>query len=241
MRIVHAARGEGTIMSKTFYDLGLPKPILGVLKRSDIVEPFPIQAASIPDAMNGRDIAARAPTGSGKTLAFGLPILATVPVAASRRPTALILAPTRELAAQIRLDLAPYAKAMNRQVFAVFGGVRYQAQKDWLNRGVDVLVATPGRLEDLIDQKAVVLADVEIVAVDEADRMADMGFLPTVKRILDQTSKGRQTMLFSATLDGDVKALVNRYQNDPARHEVGGVEPLASEAVHHFWQVEHHD
>ena len=228
-------------MPVTFHDLGLPKPIVDVLKRNDIIEPFPIQSASIPDALGGRDIAARAPTGSGKTLAFGLPILATVPVAESRRPTALILAPTRELAAQIRLDRAPYAKAMNRQVFAVFGGVRYQAQKDWLNRGVDVLVATPGRLEDLIEQRAVDLSNVQIVTVDEADRMADMGFLPTVKRILDQTSKNRQTLLFSATLDGDVKALVNRYQNDPARHEVGGVEPLATDAVHHFWQVEHHD
>lgn len=228
-------------MSTTFSDLGLSKPIVDVLQRNDILEPFPIQASSIPDAMEGRDIAARAPTGSGKTLAFGLPILSRVPVAESRRPTALILAPTRELAAQIRLDLAPYGKAMQRQVFAVFGGVRYQAQKDWLNRGVDVLVATPGRLEDLIDQKAVNLEDVEIVAVDEADRMADMGFLPTVKRILDQTSNGRQTLLFSATLDGDVKALVNRYQTNPARHEVGGVEPLAADAQHHFWQVEHAD
>ncbi len=229
-------------MSTTkFKDLGLPKPIVDVLVRNDIAEPFPIQASSIPDAMSGRDVAARAPTGSGKTLAFGLPILAMVPVAESRRPTALILAPTRELAAQIRLDLAPYGKSVNRQVFAVFGGVRYQTQKDWLNRGVDVLVATPGRLEDLIDQNAVELRDVEIVAVDEADRMADMGFLPTVKRILDQTSNGRQTLLFSATLDGDVKALVDRYQNDPARHAVGGVDPLATEAVHHFWQVEHKD
>ncbi len=228
-------------MSKSFSELGLPKPILDVLRRNGIAEPFPIQSSSIPDALDGRDIAARAPTGSGKTLAFGLPILATVPVAGARRPTALILAPTRELAAQIRLDLAPYAKVMNRQVFAVFGGVRYQAQKDWLNRGVDVLVATPGRLEDLIEQRAVDLSNVEIVAVDEADRMADMGFLPTVKRILDQTSKDRQTLLFSATLDGDVKALVDRYQTNPARHEVGGAEPLATEAVHHFWEVEHQD
>jgi superfamily II DNA/RNA helicase len=239
--IHHAARGGGANMSIQFSDLGLPRPMLDMLKRNDIREPFPIQASAIPDGLNGRDIAARAPTGSGKTLAFGLPILARVPVAGSRRPTALILAPTRELAAQIRLDLAPYAKAMNRQVFAVFGGVRYQAQKDWLNRGVDVLVATPGRLEDLIDQKAVNLSSVEIIAIDEADRMADMGFLPTVKRILDQTAPDRQTLLFSATLDGDVKALVDRYQTNPARHEVGGVDPMATDAVHHFWQVDHAD
>jgi superfamily II DNA/RNA helicase len=153
----------------------------------------------------------------------------------------LILAPTRELAAQIRLDLAPYGMATDRQVFAVFGGVRYSSQKSWLARGVDVLVATPGRLEDLIEQRSIDLRSVDIVAIDEADRMADMGFLPAVKRILDQTSSDRQTLLFSATLDGDVAVLIKRYQNNPARHEVGGAEPEATEATHHFWVVEHKD
>lgn len=222
----------------SFADLGLPDRFVDVLADDGITEPFPVQAATIPDSMAGRDVAGRAPTGSGKTLAFGLPILARVKKAAPNKPEALILAPTRELAAQIRLDLAPFGKATGRQVFAVFGGVRYNTQRDWLGRGVDVLVATPGRLEDLIEQRIVDLSHVKIVAIDEADRMADMGFLPPVKRILDQTAKKRQTLLFSATLDGDVATLIKRYQDNPARHEVGGAEPQATEATHHFWMVE---
>jgi len=228
-------------MPKTFADLGLPALITDVLVRRSINDPFPIQATTIPDVLAGRDVTGRAPTGSGKTLAFGLPILTVVEEAKPNKPRALILAPTRELAAQIRLDLAPYGQVMHRQVFAVFGGVRYTTQKEWLRRGVDVLVATPGRLEDLIEQNAVDLGDVDLVAIDEADRMADMGFLPSVKRILDQTSPDRQTLLFSATLDGDVAVLVERYQHDPARHEVGGVELQVTEATHHFWVVDHND
>jgi len=187
------------------------------------------------------DVSGRAPTGSGKTLAFGLPILATVEQANSKHPKALILAPTRELAEQIRRDLAPYAKAMHRQVFAIYGGVRYQAQKDWLKRGVDVLVATPGRLEDLIEQGAVNLSEVNIVAIDEADRMADMGFLPDVRRILNQTEKNRQTLLFSATLDGAVAVLIREYQNNPVRHEAGTVGSDTIDAEHHFWLVQQED
>ncbi|HSJ72528.1 MAG TPA: DEAD/DEAH box helicase [Acidimicrobiia bacterium] len=225
-------------MSSNFATLGLSTPIVDALHRNGITEPFPVQAATIPDVLAGRDVSGRAPTGSGKTLAFGLPMLDRVAVAKSRRPTALVLTPTRELAAQIRKDLAPYGKATGRQVFAIFGGVRYQAQKDWLDRGVDILVATPGRLEDLIDQKAVDLREVAIVAVDEADRMADMGFLPAVRRILDQTSPDRQTLLFSATLDGDVAVLIRAYQKDPVRHEAGSIEPDVSEAEHFFWDVE---
>jgi superfamily II DNA/RNA helicase len=228
-------------MSIMLAQLALPNTLVVALERNGITEPFPIQAATIPDAMAGRDVAGMAPTGSGKTLAFGLPILARVEVAQPRRPRALVLSPTRELAAQIRKDLAPYGKATKRQVFAVYGGVRYQAQRDWLNRGVDVLVATPGRLEDLIDQGVVDLSDVNIVAVDEADRMADMGFLPPVRRILDQTSSDRQTMLFSATLDGDVGVLIREYQHQPARHDAGDVEPDTIEAQHHFWHVDRND
>ncbi|MCZ7532420.1 MAG: DEAD/DEAH box helicase [Acidimicrobiia bacterium] len=228
-------------MPKTFAELGLPALITDVLVHRDIIDPFPIQSATIPDALAGRDVAGRAPTGSGKTLAFGLPMLTLVGKAKPNKPRALILAPTRELAAQIRLDLAPYAKAMDRQVFAIYGGVRYTPQKEWLRRGVDVLVATPGRLEDLIEQRFVDLSEVDIVTIDEADRMADMGFLPAVKRILDQTSNDGQTLLFSATLDGDVAVLIKRYQRDPARHEIGGAELQVTEATHHFWVVEHQD
>ncbi len=228
-------------MTTTFSDLGLPDAITDELARRGIDEPFPIQAATIADALAGRDVAGRAPTGSGKTLAFGLPILARVEHARPNRPRALILAPTRELAAQIRLDLAPYGMATHRQVFAIFGGVRYHAQKDRLRKGVDVLVATPGRLEDLMEQGSVDLGDVDIVAIDEADRMADMGFLPAVRRILSRTAGRRQTLLFSATLDGDVAILIRDYQQNPARHEAGSIEPETTEAQHHFWLVQHED
>lgn len=225
-------------MATTFSDLGLPDVLTTTLSSHDIVEPFPIQSATIPDVLSGRDVSGRAPTGSGKTLAFGLPILAKVGIAEPNRPQALILAPTRELAAQIRLDLAPYGKATNRQVFAVFGGVRYTQQKELLRRGIDVLVATPGRLEDLMEQGVVDLSDVGIVTIDEADRMADMGFLPDVRRILDKTRSDRQTLLFSATLDGAVGVLIRNYQSDPVTHESGTVEPETTDAEHHFWLVD---
>jgi superfamily II DNA/RNA helicase len=202
--------------------------------------PFPVQEATIPDILAGRDVSGKAPTGSGKTLAFGLPILARIQKAASRRPRALILAPTRELADQINRDLRPLASAMGRRVAVVYGGVGYGSQRSALNRGADVLVATPGRLEDLIEQGAVDLGQVDVVVLDEADRMADMGFLPAMTRILDQVPGDRQTVLFSATLDGDVAVLSRRYQRNPVSHEAGTVEPRSSEASHHFWLVEHH-
>ncbi len=225
-------------MTPTFAALGLPDVLTTTLSAQGITEPFPIQSATIPDVLDGRDVSGRAPTGSGKTLAFGLPILAMVGTAAPNRPRSLILAPTRELAAQIRLDLAPYGKAINRQVFAVFGGVRYTQQRELLRRGIDVLVATPGRLEDLMEQGTVDLSEVGIVTIDEADRMADMGFLPDVRRILDTTRDDRQTLLFSATLDGAVGVLIRNYQSDPVRHEAGTVEPETTDAEHHFWLVE---
>ena len=183
----------------------------------------------------------KAPTGSGKTLAFGLPLLAKVPKANRQRPRALILAPTRELAEQIKQELAPLARAVSRHVLAVYGGVGYGPQKGGLRKGVDVLVATPGRLEDLMEQRSVDLDDVEIAVVDEADRMADMGFLPAVRRILDRTARDRQTLLFSATLDGDVAVLSRDYQRDPIRHEAGTIERETIDARHHFWLVQHHD
>ena len=225
-------------MATTFSDLGLPDVLITTLSSHGITEPFPIQSATISDVLAGKDVSGRAPTGSGKTLAFGLPILAKVGSAAPNRPQALILAPTRELAAQIRLDLAPYGKAMNRQVFAVFGGVRYTQQKEFLRRGIDVLVATPGRLEDLMEQGAADLSDVSIVTIDEADRMADMGFLPDVRRILDKTRNDRQTLLFSATLDGAVGVLIRNYQSNPVTHEAGTIEPETMDAEHHFWLVD---
>ncbi len=225
----------------TFAQLGLPKRLVRALANSGISEPFPVQTATIPSALAGRDVAAKAPTGSGKTFAFGLPLLAQVERATKNRPSSLILAPTRELAEQIKQELVPLAKSMDAYVHAVYGGVAYGPQKAALRRGVEVLVATPGRLEDLIEQGAIRLDEATIVAVDEADRMADMGFLPAVRRILDLTPRHRQTMLFSATLDGDVAVLIRDYQTDPVRHEAPSVESEAIDARHHFWLVPHHD
>ncbi|MFZ0493692.1 MAG: DEAD/DEAH box helicase [Acidimicrobiia bacterium] len=228
-------------MSTHFDQLGLPRRLVSSLADQGIVETFPVQAVTIPDVLDGRDVSGKAPTGSGKTLAFGLPLLANVRKANRHRPRALVLAPTRELAEQIKRELTPLAKAVDRNVFAVYGGVGYGPQRNAFRRGVDVLVATPGRLEDLIAQGTVDLGQVDIAVIDEADRMADMGFLPVVRRILDGTPEHRQTLMFSATLDGDVAVLSRDYQRDPAVHEVGTTEEEAIDAEHHFWLVQHHD
>jgi len=225
----------------TFAELGLPEPLIAILDRRSITHPFPIQATTIPDVLAGRDVAGGAPTGSGKTLAFGLPVLARLGRGKSRRPKGLILSPTRELADQIVVELRPLAKAAGRSIVPVYGGVSYGPQRSKLQQGVDLVVACPGRLEDLIAQGTVDLRDVDVVVVDEADRMADMGFLPAVKRILDMTSSTRQTILFSATLDGDVAVLTQRYQNNPVRHHSDVQEDAASDAEHHFWKVDRAD
>jgi len=228
-------------MSSTFAQLGLRDPLVRALAKGGITEPFPIQSATIPDALTGRDVSGKAPTGSGKTLAFGLPLLTRIERADRYRPRALILAPTRELAEQIKKELTPLARAVGRTVIAVYGGVGYGPQKNALRTGTDVLVATPGRLEDLIEQGSVNLDEVDFVVVDEADRMADMGFLPAVRRILDDTADRRQTLLFSATLDGDIAVLSRDYQHDPVRHEAGTVDADTIDARHHFWLVDHAD
>jgi superfamily II DNA/RNA helicase len=224
----------------TFLDLGVPPRHVEILKQQGITTPFPIQEATIPDLMAGRDTLGRAPTGSGKTLAFGLPLIAKVAKATARRPRALVLAPTRELAEQISRELAPFARASKRWVTAVYGGVGYEPQRAALRRGTDVLVATPGRLADLIGEGAVSLGDVDLVVVDEADRMADMGFLPQVRHLLDMTNPVRQTAFFSATLDQEVASLTQRYQTDPVTHHVGG-DDNHLEAAHYFWQVDPSD
>ncbi len=228
-------------MSNTFASLGLPPEIQKDLAGRGIREPFPVQAATIPDVLAGRDVNGKAPTGSGKTVAFGTPVLARVSKAKPNRPRALILAPTRELAEQIHHELSPVAKAVGRTVAAVYGGVGYGPQVKALRQGVDLLVATPGRLEDLIEKRIVDLGEVATVVVDEADRMADMGFLPAVRRILDQTSKDRQTLFFSATLDRDVARLSEEYQSDPVTHQAQAVDSKMPDATHHFWLVEHRD
>ena len=227
-----------TTLVAGFATLGVPAALVDALARTGIDEPFDIQLATIPDALAGRDVLGRAPTGSGKTLAFGLPMLADLEQAASKRPTGLILSPTRELAEQIRRELEPLAEAVDRRVLAVYGGVGIGPQAAALRRGIDVLVACPGRLQDLIDRGDVQLDDVRRVVVDEADRMADMGFLPAVQALLDRTASDRQTVLFSATLDRDVQVLIDTYQHDPVRHEVGEVEPDLSAVTHRFIATE---
>jgi len=224
-------------MSTTFETLGVPDRLVRVLADLGFTEPFPVQSAAIPPGLSGRDIQAGAPTGSGKTLAFGLPLLTLVDRAERNRPGALVLAPTRELAEQINTDLQPLAKAMDRSVAAVYGGVGYGPQLAALRRGVDVLVATPGRLEDLIQRRSVALGSVSIVVIDEADRMADMGFLPAVRRILDQTAHQRQTLLFSATLDGEIAVLSRAYQDQPVRVDAHARGESEIDVTHHFWRV----
>ncbi|HSJ29357.1 MAG TPA: DEAD/DEAH box helicase [Acidimicrobiia bacterium] len=226
---------------QSFADLGLPSAITDVLDRAGITHPFPIQASSIPDALAGRDVCGRAPTGSGKTFAFGLPLLAGLDRARPYRPTGLVLVPTRELADQIRSELAPFANAMGRSTAVIYGGVGYGPQRGALRKGVDLVIACPGRLEDLLASGDIRLDDVRLVALDEADRMADMGFLPAVRRILDLTPNDRQTLLFSATLDGDVAVLTQRYQRSPVRHEAESTAASAAEVAHHFWHVDRLD
>ena len=223
-------------MSPTFAQLGVPESICRALERGGINQPFEIQAAVIPDAMEGRDVCGRAPTGSGKTLAFGIPVIANVGQAKPRRPRALILSPTRELADQIATELRTISGQV--RVEAVYGGVSYVGQRKNLQRGVDVLVACPGRLEDLIAQQTVSLHEVDQVVIDEADRMADMGFLPAVRRILEQTASDRQTVMFSATLDRDVAKVTRDYQDRPVTHEVGDATPDIGATDHRFWTVD---
>jgi superfamily II DNA/RNA helicase len=221
----------------SFAALGVPAPLVERLASRGIAEPFPIQAATLPDALAGRDVSGRAPTGSGKTLAFGIPLVARVGQAKPKRPRALVLVPTRELAAQVHTELVALAGTGGPSSVAVYGGVGFDRQVSALRRGVDVVVACPGRLADLVGRRHLSLEDVGLVVLDEADRMADMGFLPEVRRLLDTVRSDRQTLLFSATLDGDVDVLVRRYQRSPVRHELAA-EPDAPRNRHEFWRAE---
>jgi len=219
----------------SFSDLGIEPALVNALRTQGILEPFEVQKESIPDGMLGKDVCCRAPTGSGKTLAFGLPLLSRTKEAEPRRPTSLILTPTRELAEQIYKVLDPLAYEMRLYVHAIYGGVSYNKQFRALDQGVDVLVACPGRLLDLMERGALSLDDVEVVVLDEADRMADMGFMEPVCKILDRCKKDRQTILFSATLDDEVADLVRDYQTDPVTIEVGPKEVSMESMTHHFW------
>jgi len=225
----------------SFDDLGVADVLASGLRAAGIREPFPIQALAIPDALAGRDVCGKARTGSGKTLAFGLPVIQRTAKAAPGKPGALILVPTRELAVQVAEVLAPLAKRDGKAVEAFYGGVSIGKQIQALRQGTDIVIATPGRLIDLVQRGAASLAEVRIVVLDEADRMCDMGFLPQVERILGFLRHREQTMLFSATLDGAVDVIVKAYLRDPVFHDVVAGDAGPTTMTHHFFLVEHAD
>ncbi|KGN37530.1 DEAD/DEAH box helicase [Knoellia subterranea] len=238
------ASGATSGTTTGFADLGVPTSLVRVLADRGITEPTPIQAATLPDSLAGRDVLGRGRTGSGKTYAFLLPVLARLAAGAAngrrrqaKRPRALILAPTRELATQIDEALTPLAQPLGLTSKTVFGGVGQNPQVQAIARGVDVVVACPGRLEDLIGQGHVSLDAVEITVLDEADHMADLGFLPVVKRLLDRTPRDGQRMLFSATLDAGINTLVKRYLSSPVTHEADSAQSPVATMSHHVLHV----
>ena len=228
---------------RTFDQLGVAPKLLQILTGQGIETPFPIQQATLPDALSGRDVLGRGRTGSGKTLAFGLPLVQRLNQSAAsrqpKRPRSLILVPTRELANQVHATLHPLAAALGLRTAVIFGGVGQGPQAAALRSGLDVLVACPGRLEDLLEQRLCDLSAVEITVLDEADHMADLGFLPAVRRIMDQTPARGQRLLFSATLDKGVNVLVTRYLTNPATHSVDTEASQVSTMTHHVFEVDH--
>jgi superfamily II DNA/RNA helicase len=222
-------------MTKTWLELGVPKNIIAGLVSRGIEAPFPVQEATLPDALAGNDICGKAPTGSGKTLAFGIAIAVKVTKSRPGRPTGLVLVPTRELAAQVAKEISLLCGGSDIRVSAVYGGAGYGPQVK-AARASSIVVATPGRLEDLIKRRDLDLGAVAVAVIDEADRMADMGFMPAVKRIMRSVTTNRQTLLFSATLDGDIDMLIREFQNSPKRHAVATAEN-AGEIDHLFWNV----
>jgi superfamily II DNA/RNA helicase len=240
------AAGEASVADDapvpTFAELGLPEKLVSLLARRGMDAPFAIQARALPDALGGRDVLGRGQTGSGKTLAFGLPTIVRL-LAGPRRtpnhPRALILVPTRELAQQVHDALAPLSQPLDLKLATVYGGSSMGRQIDQLRRGVDLVVATPGRLQDLIEQGECMLDKIEITVLDEADHMADLGFLPAVQKLLDLTPQGSQRMLFSATLDRGVDRLVREYLVNPAVHAVAPSSSPVENMDHRVWAVTH--
>jgi len=228
--------------TKTFIDLGVPAKIASVLTAQGIDSPFPIQVDTLPDTLAGKDVLGRGKTGSGKTLAFSIPMVARLAASASnnqgpRRPRGLVLAPTRELATQIAKTLQPLTSAMSLRVTTIFGGVSQKAQVQAIRNGVEIIVATPGRLEDLMKQGLLNLDSIEITVLDEADHMADLGFLPGVTRILTATPRGGQRLLFSATLDNGVQKLVDKFLQNPVMHAVDEANSPVSQMTHHVFET----
>ncbi|MFJ7340511.1 DEAD/DEAH box helicase [Streptomyces sp. NPDC101110] len=227
----------------TFADLGLPEGVVRKLAQNGVTTPFPIQAATIPDALAGKDILGRGRTGSGKTLSFGLPTLATLAGGRTEKhkPRAVILTPTRELAMQVADALQPYGDVLGLKMKVVCGGTSMGNQIYALERGVDILVATPGRLRDIINRGACSLENVQIAVLDEADQMSDLGFMPEVTELLDQIPAGGQRMLFSATMENEIKTLVDRYLNAPVSHEVDAAQGAVTTMSHHILIVKPKD
>ena len=231
-----------TMSQKNFADLGVPAKITATLISQGIDSPFPIQQDTLPDTLAGRDVLGRGKTGSGKTLAFSIPMVARLaeiqtPAGANRKPRGLVLAPTRELATQITKTLQPIAEAMNLRVTTIFGGVSQTRQVQALKNGVEIIVATPGRLEDLMSQGLLRLDAIEVTVLDEADHMADLGFLPSVTRILNATPQGGQRLLFSATLDNGVNKLVDRFLSNPVMHAVDEANSPVTQMTHHVFET----
>jgi superfamily II DNA/RNA helicase len=226
---------------KTFIDLGVPAKIAAVLTAQGIDTPFPIQVDSLPDTLAGRDVLGRGKTGSGKTLAFSIPMVARLASSATgrqdRKPRGLVLAPTRELATQITNTLQPLASALNLRVTTIFGGVAQKKQVQAIRDGVEIIVATPGRLEDLMGQGILKLDAIEITVLDEADHMADLGFLPGVTRILNATPRGGQRLLFSATLDNGVNKLVEKFLQNQVTHAVDEANSPVAQMTHHVFEA----
>ena len=221
----------------TFADLGVDPRLVACLQAAGIETPFAVQALTIPDALAGRDVCGKAKTGSGKTLAFGLPMLMRTPRAVASRPLSLVIVPTRELAVQVTEVLEPLGASIDRRVGAVYGGADLDKQVRTIERGLDVVVATPGRLIDVVDRGAIDLSHVTTLVVDEADRMADMGFMPQVEWLLRHMTADRQTLLFSATLDSAVDQLVRRYLRDPVFHEIQSSNVTVDRMDHLFLKV----
>ena len=228
-------------MTITFDALGVAPDLVAVLAEQGITEPFPVQEMTIPDALAGRDVCGKAKTGSGKTLAFGLALAERAGESSPSRPRSLVLVPTRELANQVAAEIAPLVEVRGRSVQAVYGGTDVDRQTRALRKGADIVVATPGRLIDLIERKAISLADIEVVVLDEADRMADMGFLPQVEWVLRHVDRPHQTMLFSATLDGAVDHVVRVHLSDPVFHEVESERVEVDDMDHRFLFVHQMD
>ncbi|MGB1533042.1 MAG: DEAD/DEAH box helicase [Acidimicrobiales bacterium] len=228
--------------NQQWLNLGIDEQIVSSLIKRGINTPFPIQSLTIPDALRGNDVCGKAKTGSGKTLAFGIPMVQNLDQpSGDNNPRGLIMVPTRELATQVKEELDPLLNGKSLTAVAIYGGANIEEQIKAIKRGIDIIVATPGRMIDLLEREEISLQSLEMVVLDEADRMADMGFLPQVEWILRRVERNHQTLLFSATLDGVVNTLIQRYQSNPIMHEVEAKEITVEEMTHRFLHVHERD